>query len=283
VKRNDAIAAPVRHNARAHDKVAAVYDDKHAEIYNAVEQNRLQRTVDDLLTLVDADTPRVLDFGAGTGNLTLKFIARGCHVVAADVSSRSLALLEQKAASITQLSTTVLDGMNIPFPDDSFDVVACYSVLHHIPDYIHAVREFARVVRPSGFIYVDHEANEKSWSPNAELAEYRRRTKLSVAEHVRLLFRTRELFTFDFAKTVFMKAFVNRRYEREGDLHVWPDDHIEWQKVFHAWTTLGVDVVRVSDYLLYQPRGGFDLYERYSELCTDTKCVFARKGFNKNH
>jgi ubiquinone/menaquinone biosynthesis C-methylase UbiE len=274
VKRNHAVAAPVRHNARAHDKVAVVYDHKHAEIYNAVEQNRLEHTVGDLLTLVGTDRPRVLDFGAGTGNLTAKFLARGCHVVAADVSSRSLALLQQKIGFVAQLSTTVLDGTDIPFVDHSFDVVACYSVLHHIPDYIHAVREFARVVRPGGLIYIDHEANEMSWSGSAELMEYRR---LSIAEHVRLLYRTRELFSFEFAKTVFMKAFINRRYEREGDLHVWPDDHIEWKKIFHAWAPLGIEVLRSSDYLLYQPRGGLDLYARYSALCTDTKYVFARK------
>jgi hypothetical protein len=74
-----------------------------------------------------------------------------------------------------------------------------------------------------------------------------------------------------------MKSFVDRRYEREGDLHVWADDHVEWSRIVAVLERSGVDVVRTCDYLLYQPRGGAALYERYRDLCTDTRYVFARK------
>src|SRR6185295_17909048 len=91
------------------------------------------------------------------------------------------------------------------------------------------------------------------------------------------LLRTGELFTLDFAKTAFMKVFVNRRYEREGDLHVWPDDHIEWSKIEAMLQEGGLAVVRRCDYLLYQPRGGLAIYREYAKSCTDIRYLIVRK------
>ncbi|MGZ8811693.1 MAG: class I SAM-dependent methyltransferase [Thermoanaerobaculia bacterium] len=267
----------LQRNASAHDQLANVYDEKHSEIYNPVEQARLDEAISDVLGRVSASAPAVLDFGAGTGNLTLKFLARGCRVTAADVSARSLDRLVRKAQAHGTVSSVLLDGDRIPFPDASFDVVATYSVLHHVPDYLLAVREMARVLRPDGILYIDHESNEAAWRGESTLAEYRDRTRLSVAAHVAQLIRTRELFTFSFAKTVFMKALVNRRYEREGDIHVWSDDHIEWDRVIAVLDEAGASIVVSRDYLLYQPRGGLPLYRRYRDLCTDTRYVIARK------
>lgn len=273
VSSNDAI----RRNADAHDKIAGAYDEKHTEIYNPVEQARIERTLDELLAAVGGATPSVCDFGAGTGNLSFKFLLRGCRVTAVDVSARSLDILAQKARAAGHLSVRILEGGHIPFPDDTFDLVVTYSVLHHVPDYLFAVGEMARVLRPGGILYVDHEANESAWHPDRHLSTYRSETRLTFLAHLWQLFRTRELFTYGFAKTVFMKAFVDRRYEREGDLHVWPDDHIKWDEVLATLQNNGMDVIRKCDYLLYQPRGGLALYEQYKGTCSDTKYIFAKK------
>lgn len=266
------------HNQAAHDRVAASYDRKHTEIYNPVEQERLDRTVSELLALVDRPGPRVLDVGAGTGNLTLKFLAAGCSVCAADVSRDSLEVLMRKAGRDARIDTRLLTGERLPFEDASFDAVATYSVLHHVPDYLLTVREMARVLRPGGFLYIDHEASPAAWQPGPALQEYRRATRLPKLRHILQLVRTGEMFTPAFAKTAFMKAFVNPRYEREGDLHVWVDDHIEWDRIEQALAQCAVDIVRVHDYLLYQPRGGEALHSRYRDRCEDTRLLFGRKA-----
>lgn len=267
----------LRHNVSAHDNIASVYDAKHTEIYNPIEQARLGRVLDDLLVLSGTAPAAVCDFGAGTGNLTLNFLARGCRLTAVDVSARSLEILAHKAQDLGKVSVGLLDSGRIPFSDATFDIIATYSVLHHVPDYLSAIREMARVLRPGGLLYVDHEANDVAWRPDPHLAAYRQQTHLTLREHLWQLFRTRELFTYAFAKTVFMKAFVDRRYEREGDLHVWPDDHIEWDEVLATLQNSGMDVIRKCDYLLYQPRGGLALYEQYKGICSDTKYIFAKK------
>lgn len=267
----------VRHNADAHDRAAAFYNAKHTEIYNPVEQARLDETIDALLALAGIATPSVLDFGAGTGNLSLKFLARGCRVTAADVSARSLDVLAALARDRGGVATTVLDGEQLPFPDASFDVVATYSVLHHIPDYLLSVREMARVVKPGGLLFIDHETNDAAWGSDPKLAEYRAATRVPLLEHLWRLVRTGDAFTIAFAKTVLMKAFVNRRYEREGDLHVWHDDHIEWSRIAAVLADAGAVIVASDDYLFYRPRGGPALFQQYCGVCTDMKYVIARR------
>jgi ubiquinone/menaquinone biosynthesis C-methylase UbiE len=267
----------LEHNVKAHDTVADLYDAKHREIFNPLEQKRLAATVSELLALVQRPSPQVLDVGAGTGNLTLRFLAEGCRVCAADVSRRSLDQLERKVANPSSLTTRLIVDERLPFPDASFDIAAAYSVLHHIPDYLRTVREMVRVLRPGGLVFVDHEFSAGAWRSDPVLDEYRALTRLPLWEHARDLIATREAFTFSFAKTVFMMAFVNRRYKREGDIHVWPDDHIEWDEVEEALRDGGARIVASREYLHYEPRGGEALYAAYKDRCSNLRLIFARK------
>jgi ubiquinone/menaquinone biosynthesis C-methylase UbiE len=45
------------------------------------------------------------------------------------------------------------DARKMPFADDSFDCVCFSSVLHHIPDFSHALGECRRVLRPGGIVF----------------------------------------------------------------------------------------------------------------------------------
>jgi SAM-dependent methyltransferase len=83
---------------------------------------------------------RVLDVGAGTGELTavLREETPG-EVVALDADRRLLAE--------TDGQRVLGDATRLPFPDNTFDVVVCQALLVNLPDPVAAVTEFARVSR----------------------------------------------------------------------------------------------------------------------------------------
>jgi ubiquinone/menaquinone biosynthesis C-methylase UbiE len=269
--------ALIARNRYAHDQTADKYDQKHAEIYNPLEQARLEQVLVEIIDDLGVPQPDILDLGAGTGNISIKLIQRNCCVTALDVSLASLEVLKEKIGHDHRLVTVLLDSQRLPFPDSTFDVVTAYSVLHHIPDYLGAIREMIRLLRPGGLIYIDHEANPSAWGSDANLAAYKKLCKLGIGQHISMLVNTGEFFTFDFWKCAFIKLFVNPRFEREGDIHVWPDDHIEWSEVCAILFESGVTVEKQVDYLCYQPRGGKEAYDHYHSLCSDTRMIIGRK------
>jgi ubiquinone/menaquinone biosynthesis C-methylase UbiE len=48
------------------------------------------------------------------------------------------------------------DATNLPFPDNDFDIVLSFGVMHHISNWLDALEEIKRVLKPKGhFIYFD--------------------------------------------------------------------------------------------------------------------------------
>ena len=90
-------------------------------------------------------------------------------------------------------------------------------------------------------------------------------------------YKTGEIFTPSFWKAVFIKSFVNKRYQREGDIHVWKDDHIDWEKIKQICLESNASIVEEVDYLLYKQKGGLDLFNQYKDHCSDTKFMIIRK------
>jgi ubiquinone/menaquinone biosynthesis C-methylase UbiE len=48
----------------------------------------------------------------------------------------------------------VSDIVNIPLPDQAVDAIMCTEVLEHIPDPNGAIKEFARLVKPGGYLLI---------------------------------------------------------------------------------------------------------------------------------
>ena len=72
----------------------------------------------------------VLDVPCGTGRLRGVLERRGMRYVGADVSSTMLA----EAASAADAALVLADAERLPFAEDSFDVVVCCRLLHHLQD-----------------------------------------------------------------------------------------------------------------------------------------------------
>lgn len=94
----------------------------------------------------------LLDIGTGSGFVTR--CAGGLFVfrIGIDLSSRIL------VANRTAFDFGVTgDTDNLPFTDNSFDVVTCFAVLHHLYAFENLVSEVARVLKPGGVFYSDHD------------------------------------------------------------------------------------------------------------------------------
>ncbi len=98
---------------------------------------------------------KILDVAAGSADVTAAMAShagkRGFKVlaVAADLN---LAVLGQGRAwnrEFHEISYALANGLKLPFPDNSFDIVHCSLVLHHLSeeDAVHFLREMARVSR----------------------------------------------------------------------------------------------------------------------------------------
>ncbi len=270
----------IARNAAAYDRVASSYDGRHPEIFNAVEQQRLADAVREVLTAAGhtkAHPARVLDIGAGTGNLTARFLEAGAQVVSADVSAGCLREVADRFGSTGRHGTQRIDGRSLQvFADASFDVVACYSVLHHVPDYLALVAEMARVVRGRGLVYLDHERHDASWG-NPLHAQFaleawvfppKRWTRFITPRNY--WNRIRPLFVW--------QRWFNPRWMPEGDLHIWPDDHIEWGQVEATLALRGVTREIVHDYLLYDANYDRAAWERWKERVTDYRMWVGRRA-----
>jgi SAM-dependent methyltransferase len=97
--------------------------------------------------------PRVLVAGCGRGHEAL-FIRKelGGSLVGVDIVEEwNLSELRPDVPDFRLLVGSVLD---LPFADDSFDVVFYHHVIEHVSDPAGSLCELARVLRPGGLIYV---------------------------------------------------------------------------------------------------------------------------------
>src|SRR5262245_3959513 len=102
--------------------------------------------------LGDVTGQRVVDFGCGSGANTALLTGRGAHVWGIDISEDLLRLGQRRltvsgrAGGATFVAASAHD---MPFPDDSIDVVFGIAILHHL-DLDLVSREVRRVLKPGG-------------------------------------------------------------------------------------------------------------------------------------
>ena len=71
-----------------------------------------------------------------------------------DISPGMLETLEGNAAALgLEVETAACDAAELPFEDESFDLVLGHAVLHHLPDLPRAFAEFERVLAPGGTLF----------------------------------------------------------------------------------------------------------------------------------
>ena len=103
---------------------------------------------------------RVLDVGAGTGNASIPAAERGASVTASDLTPELLEVGRRRAEERgVELEWVEADAENLPFEDESFDVVMSAIGAMFAPHHQQVADELVRVCRKGGTIGL------LSWTP----------------------------------------------------------------------------------------------------------------------
>jgi SAM-dependent methyltransferase len=99
---------------------------------------------------------RVLDAGCGGGGMPLSLAEEARSVVGIDPAERFQAAGVRlgRERGMRNLHFALADGMALPFPDRTFDLVLSHAVIEHVSDAPLYLRECARVLAPGGHVYL---------------------------------------------------------------------------------------------------------------------------------
>lgn len=102
---------------------------------------------------------KILDVCAGTGDIAIRF-ARGNgagDIMGVDLTDEMLRIAQRKAEANRIASKITLlkgDGLNLPFSDNSFDIVSIGFGLRNLGHHQRGISEMVRVLRPDGRLLI---------------------------------------------------------------------------------------------------------------------------------
>jgi SAM-dependent methyltransferase len=270
----------IQFNIQQHNKIAGNYYKRHPEIYNEFEQKRVNDLISYCIWVLDkSQSCNVLDYWSWTWNLTNHFLKLWCNVTALDISQKSLDILSEKydwSDYSSCLTTVLFDWVISNIPSNTFDCIATYSVLHHVPDYFDAIKEMMRLTKPGWLLVIDHEASQWFWNQSKELKEFYG-YKNTIVNKLRKVLYSNEIITTDFWKWIFIRAFIDHRRRNEWDIHVFKDDHIERDTIITFFKEKNRNILKDEKYLLYDEFVAKEVYQKYSKICDDMRCIVFQK------
>lgn len=102
------------------------------------------------------DGMKVLELGCGTGDIWKKqdAIINNCSkLVLSDFSDAMVNETKNNLKEYKNIEYKVVDIQNIPFDNDSFDVIIANMMLYHVPDLSQGLKEVRRVLKNGGKFY----------------------------------------------------------------------------------------------------------------------------------
>jgi SAM-dependent methyltransferase len=103
-----------------------------------------------------------LEAGCGAGRFTEVLLKKGAILVSSDLSSAVEVNAENFPVSHKHLVIQA-DINDMPFSDESFDVVICLGVIQHTANTEQTVEDLYKLVKPGGWLVIDHYTFDKSY------------------------------------------------------------------------------------------------------------------------
>jgi ubiquinone/menaquinone biosynthesis C-methylase UbiE len=112
------------------------------------DKDNLQMSMIQQLAAIDGKT--VLEIGCGEGDLSVKLAGSACKYIAIDPDKEAIAKAQQQTGNAV---FHIGSGENLPFGDESFDLVIFILSLHH-QNSRQALMEAHRVLNPAGRVII---------------------------------------------------------------------------------------------------------------------------------
>ncbi|MFW5709252.1 MAG: class I SAM-dependent methyltransferase [Chloroflexota bacterium] len=115
----------------------------------------------DLDRLIDMAAPqsdwRILDIATGAGHTAFRLAEKGRFVTALDFTWEMI--MSAHPNEHTNINFTMGDAEQLPFANNSFDLVVCRLAAHHFNDCFRFVQECKRVVKPGAAVLIEDHLN----------------------------------------------------------------------------------------------------------------------------
>lgn len=123
--------------------------EQHRDKKIATARIRLNRAVS-MLSQPAGSRFRLLDIGCSIGATLEAAKYFSCDAVGVDVSPDAVAFCQQQG-----LNALTVDGLALPFADETFDVVVNWHVIEHVEDVRQTIVEWQRVLKPGGLLFME--------------------------------------------------------------------------------------------------------------------------------
>ena len=120
---------------------------------NKLEGAELER-VEEIISLIPKDVKTILEVGCGDGFATYYFDKEIDLVEGGDISEN---MISNNPVDKDRLK--IIDAEDLNLPDESYDLVYTWEVLHHVQDPQKAVKEMARVAKKYVVIFEPNNMN----------------------------------------------------------------------------------------------------------------------------
>ena len=126
--------------------------DKQASVYDTSDYSKYPRECYTFVmkALAGIEFDKILDLGCGTGAILEQIgdTYNSAELYGVDLSENMIEQAKWRLESKATLSTG--DAENLPFADNTFDLVCCVESFHHYPNPDKALLEISRILKPNG-------------------------------------------------------------------------------------------------------------------------------------
>lgn len=134
------------------------FHDDYEEFFTDYDRFRYQneRHIPACVDALNVAGKRVLEVGLGEGSESERLIRNGARWSGIDLTAESIERVRTRLTLRNLPNDELRQGsvLDLPFADDTFDMVFSHGVLHHVPDIKQAQGEIHRVLRPGGELVI---------------------------------------------------------------------------------------------------------------------------------